>query len=214
MPQFTKNLIIKNGIYDSYTHEYFGNYLRFQRDFNGIDLMPLYNCFSNRICNNLYINVVGANDGNRKLPEFCFDSRDDHYKIYMIPIKFFQKYTIAIDSDLPIEMCCGLYGKYQNTDEKLIPLYRDTYFKTNGTIFAQPFIYDKIFNLTPEYIENSAIELATKEGDLKLFIKIPFLNTSSITILEGDYTGYNDSLLIYTDLPEGEKTADTDATKN
>jgi len=37
--------------------------------------------------------------------------------------------------------------------------------------------------------------LSQYEEDLKLFIKIPQNNESSITILEGDYAGYNDRLL-------------------
>ena len=53
----TRNFIIQNNIYDSDTHEYLGNFLRFQRDYLGIDLMPLYNCFSNRVCNNLELSI-------------------------------------------------------------------------------------------------------------------------------------------------------------
>jgi hypothetical protein len=36
----------------------------------------------------------------------------------MIPIKLFQQYTIALDASGPIEMCCGVYGEYQDTREK------------------------------------------------------------------------------------------------
>lgn len=48
--------MVRNSRYDAYTHEYLGDYLRFQRDYNKLNLMPLYNCFSNRICDDLQLN--------------------------------------------------------------------------------------------------------------------------------------------------------------
>lgn len=203
----TKNLVIKNNTYDSYTHEYLGEYLRFQRDYNNLDLMPLYNCFSNVICQHL--DFSDKEYGGLKSFKISTDL-SYKYKIYMLPVKLFKNYTIAIDCSSPIEICCGFYTKYQDTREKLkrMPMY--TYEKINNCLFGQPFIYNKLSyeklseaiskdgtaqDSTSAFINNIA-EFAQYEDELKLFIKIPIENNSTITILEGDYSGYNQGILL------------------
>ena len=188
----TKNLVIKGNTYDSYTHEYLGDYLRFQRDYNNIDLMPLYNCFSNRICSNLnYKSTTGGIE---------FNSADQRYKIYMLPIKFFKQYTIAIDCITSVEMCCGFYNSYLDDSDISLNLMADTYEKYGTLSFNNPIVYKKLLPDLPESIykntnySNKLTELMQKEESLKLFIKLPRNNTSSITILEGDYTGYNQKI--------------------
>ena len=214
---YTKNLKIKNNVYDSYTHEYLGDYLRFKRDFLNIDLMPLYNCFSNRACEKLDLtwttstniegNTATAENTNPELIEqanskldkitttFSFNSTDPRYKIYMVPVKLFEQYTIAIDSDHPIEFCCGIYGSYQNKREKFKRLAPLTYYKVSTSQFSKPFLYDKLLqeNLAQVLSNDSKMDLLQYETDLKLFIKIPASNTSTIVVLEGNYIGWNDT---------------------
>jgi hypothetical protein len=113
----------------------------------------------------------------------------------MLPVKLFKKYTIAIDSIYPVEMCCGIYGDYQDTRNKFKEIYKNTYKRVNSCQFSQPFIYDalaftddgKINTLIENLIPDDKIELAQNECDLKLFIKLPASNTSTIVVLEGDY---------------------------
>lgn len=192
----TKNLKITNNIYDSYTHEYLGEYLRFQRDYNNLNLMPLYNCFSNRACDKLdlkwtVVNQDPATHAVISRTDIIFNTNDTKYKIYMVPIKLFQEYTIAIDSKEPIEMCCGMYGLYQNTN----PLFKEipirTYQKERQAFFSQPFLYKKLLSIDNLGVDKN--ELAQNEDSLKLFIKVPYLNDSTIVILEGNYCNWNDS---------------------
>lgn len=59
----TKTLKSEGSVYDYKTHEYLGQYLRYLRDAKNINLMSMYNCFSNKICNNLNITIpFGSRD--------------------------------------------------------------------------------------------------------------------------------------------------------
>lgn len=243
---YTKKLQVTNNIYDSYTHEYLGDYLRFQRDYNDLNLMPLYNCFSNRTCNRLKIKsnylispekykeveklsifittddyvgkyiyttdyklVTAENKDDlgiiptvtqaydkikEQIGTFIFDTNDPKYKIYMMPIKLFQEYTVAIDSELPVELCCGIYGNSQDLSEKFERLPYLTYQKISFSKFASPFLYSKILNLNKLTLGNTLIEVAQNEENLKLFIKVPVNNPTTIVFLEGNYLNWNEQV--------------------
>lgn len=74
--------------YDYKTHERLGQYLRNLRDMYGLNLMPLYNCFSNQPFENHIIK------NNRIIKT----SEDNNTKIYKIPIRFNQDYTVCIEN--------------------------------------------------------------------------------------------------------------------
>ena len=175
----TKNLEIKNNFYDSYTHEYLGDYLRYVRDYKGLDLMSMYNCFSNASIENVEFSVRDSE----------FDSSSDAYTIFAIPVKYNQKYTLAIEWHGTIEMCCGYYsngnlcksnlndGSIDNDDI----VQHFTYCKQSGLRFNHPFVFDKLVNNS-----NFKNDYAC-EKDFKLFLKVPTICKSSIVVLEGDY---------------------------
>lgn len=201
IPGLTKTLVSNGAAYDCVTHEYLGDYLRFLRDYNDLNLLSLYNCFSNHICNNLNYKINGS----------VFDSQDSAYKIYSLPVKLFAEYTIAIDCPTNLELFCGFYHTYLDRSERGINLSDVTYQRVTNTSFKQPFIYDKLSlaNWTTEIVstidENKKAalfdeskvtrwDIACREQDLRLFIKVPSTCKSSIVILEGDYRNYNDNL--------------------
>ena len=171
----TKTMNISGVEYDAYTHEYLGDYLRFHRDFMNIDLMSMYNCFSNNI--NTSINI--------STDEFSFDASDKGHKIFMLPVRFGKVYTIGIDCDTTIEIVSGFHSTSEisklGKDESAIPFYKSTYQQKLGTQFKKPFIYDKLAKITP------SLNQGRLEKNLVLFLKVPISNTSSITVLEGDF---------------------------
>lgn len=203
---YTKNLQIRNNIYDSYTHEYLGDFLRFQRDYNDIDLMPLYNCFSDRACDSLDLKwpsiKIDPETNEVTKTKIIFNTNDQKYKIYMLPIKLFKSYTIAIDCETPIELCCGLYGAYQDTRDKFAAIPAKTYQKITGSKFSAPFLYTKLADYcnSDDLSYNMLTELAQNESDFKLFIKVPQNNSSTIVVLEGDYRNWNDAKVEFKDI--------------
>ena len=192
---YTKNLQIQNTTYDSYTHEYLGDYLRFQRDFANINLMPLYNCFSNRACPHLDLTfTIGSNYEVKFKTDQAFETAI--YKYYMVPVKFFKDYTIAIDSEASIEVCCCIYNEYQDKDTDFAEIPKLTYQCFGDLQFKKPVLYSKLQNLNNFLTDPTANvnDLSQQEDNLKLILKIPVNNNSSIVILEGDYTKYNDAV--------------------
>lgn len=134
----TKRLLLKTTTYDFYTHKYLGEYLRFKRDYYGFNLMPLYNCFTEALMPSLDITIRNGN--SKKIATFL--SSDKNFKIYYIPVKLFQNYTIAIDSTAGIEMCCCLFdGEYLRHGNTVRDLYNLTYKKFPRTFFNKPILY-------------------------------------------------------------------------
>lgn len=142
--------------------------------------MPLYNCFSNTLVDKLTLTGKVMNGQT-----FTFDSSDTNYKIYMLPVKMFKNYTVAVDCDSDIELCCGLYDTYQDTRQQFDTLHSDTYVKITRPIFSNPILFTGLTEIT----KTLEIALAQNEQALKLFIKIPVKTKTSITVLEGNYIG-------------------------
>lgn len=99
----TANLKIQNMIYDRYTHRYLGKYLRFLRDYNGIDLMSMYNCADGEILESkISIESIGAE----------FEPNDPNYITYQIPVSFGVDLTLSLNSLQPFDVC--LFPKVTN----------------------------------------------------------------------------------------------------
>ena len=145
--------------------------------------MPLYNCFSNTLVDKL--TLTGKVKTGQTLNSFTFDSSDTNYKIYMLPVKMFKNYTVAVDCDSDIELCCGLYDTYQDTRPQFYTLHSDTYVKITRPIFSNPILFTGLTEIN----KTLEIALAQNEQALKLFIKIPVKTKTSITVLEGNYIG-------------------------
>jgi hypothetical protein len=163
--------------------------------------------------------VLEWKDTGKITKSVMINAYDTNYKIYMLPIKLFENYTIAIDCYQGIELFCGFYNERLDTSETARDLLKKTYTKVPKTLFNQPFIYDKLNKKYWDWWDDNTLigtgtsasntmsdttrivrgEVAMRESELKLFIKVPATNTSSIVVLEGDYRNFNDSLYTVSD---------------
>ena len=175
----TTNMSITKSYYGSDIHEYLGNYLRFLRDYKHINLMSLYNCFSNR--------VIFPKRSDSYLHE-----QDKNYNYYAIPVRFGQNYTIGLDTSIPIEVYCTLWdeveidlnGSTTGEDPRLTRLKTLTSITINSCDMTRPFIYTKLKDLPQGLVVSDYIN---HFGNLKLVLRVPRSNSTSIVVLEGSY---------------------------
>ena len=184
------NFHSKHMYYDPDTHYHLGQYLRLLKNNTGLDLMPYYNCFNYSMIEG--VTLCDTTDDDSKNFKIGTDSTK---KLYAIPVKFGKTYTIAIDSDVPIQLRALIYHK----DLGLVltgignAYYTENincYYEYPSTSFDKPFIIriPDVYNQNISINSSSEKALAAQEPNLYLAIQVAATNSSSIVVLEGDYT--------------------------
>lgn len=176
----TTNYVSNVKGYDPTTHYYLGDFLRAYRAYYNIDLMPYYNCFSNEYVD--YLSLT-KKDGVVKLVE----SNNSKYKVLSVPIKFCQKYTIAIQCNSEVSILPVFIGKKGLLKEKTAELHQlahhGKYYPRMQ--FNSPIVYESPhINSVQDLIQSS---LQTYDKYLRLLIQVPANLTSSIVVIEGDF---------------------------
>lgn len=210
----TTRYVSDSDTYDSKTHTYLGQYLRTYKAVYDINLMPFYNLFSNEYAINLDI----KHDYQIKQAPFhrLINKTNTNYKYFSIPINFCQEYTIALDSLTPVSLTPIFIGKKGCLEEPTNLLWkmlnvlnsedfgihkadhdilvsRNNYYK-DETSFSKPFVFQSPCIVGARESENAASSeidqstLLAYEKYLRLIIKVPISNSSSLVVLEGNYS--------------------------
>jgi len=166
----TTNLSTNTTVYDYHTHEYLGEYLRFLRDYTGVNLMGMYNCFSYETTKNVDVEIDGVE----------FKSNDGNYTLFSFPVKFGQKYSIALTFHGEI---CAFYG-IASTDGK-VDVVSQSCIHLRGMTFEQPRELEVALSESME--QSKKEEYFKRESGLRMFVKVPKACESSIVVLEGEY---------------------------
>lgn len=169
----------RNGsmIYDAQTHKYLGDYLRFIRDETGLDLMSMYNCFSNMEASGVSISSPSGG--------FSFSSSDASYNIYVVPVRAFNDYSIALSSTQPVEAVACIYdGGVNDIFGGGMKFYNSTYVRIPYSRMHEPYLYRKLDRSSGSITS----DVYLNDDHLCLLLKIPSAVETSVAVIEGDVT--------------------------
>lgn len=186
----TKQFILNSTTYDTYTHQYLGKYLQFIKDYKGVDLMSMFNLCSGEIASGIGdIDVLGNSSqisfvvGDEQV---VFNTTDSDYKIYVIPVRYNQKYSIGINCNSVVEIVACFYDDILLTSglpaSNLEQFYKNTYEKFSHTTLTSPRLYTKLDNILSK-IDDA---FYYNKNVLKLLIKVPASCASSLVVVEGE----------------------------
>lgn len=183
----TSNIKSNSSLYDSLTHYGLGQYLRMVRDLYELDLMPYYNCFDGTVSDKIRVNKVTIDDLVKdKL--ISDNTVKDNLKVYLVPIKFNQGYTIYFNSSVPFRIKPVYYNGITVTEVKEN--------SNNGSVQStlirhcsktEPAYYSLIEGAESLVYEEASAKML--EDYLYLLVQVPSNLNSSLVVLEGDYRG-------------------------
>ena len=187
----TYNYVSRYNYYDGDTHYHLGQYLRFLKASKGLNLMPYYNCNIGKTLGDVELHPQDAVT-NVSYSEVEKTS----YKVVAVPVKFGRTYTIAIDCPTVVRMRGVFYGEhglltnpndFKGLSDALEPSYREF----QGMRFDHPVTYSIDIDKCLGVARNSTGPyIADRQKYLYLVIQLPIENSSSIVVLEGDYTNH------------------------
>lgn len=203
--------------YDPTTHFYLGQYLRMMRDVYDLDLMPFYNCYGGEYISDIDFNPNGEvfTSSSKNSPYKILSVPVKFGKTYMISIES----DFPIECICCIYGSKGylkeLTNNLNNIENVSNPSGSNTYKKFQRTQFQNPILYKTVSwhqlysqfwdsnldgNDETKYIDEDYKLINDKSYDqglgqfekyLRLLIKVPKSNKSSVVVIEGDYPVVN-----------------------
>lgn len=176
--------------YDAETHKQLGNYLRYIQHTKQLNLMPFYNCYSSFELSDTVISK-DEESGEVKVTQNTASS----FRVITVPIRFNKQYTVAIDAPTGAELACAIVtpsGVVVNpkTSTEATLNFNDSYRRYSSISFHDPVLFSYKLDATGEYSELDGLKYQYNK-DLYLLIQVAQTNTSTVVVLEGDYTNLN-----------------------
>ena len=179
--KLSTNFISNSAGYDFKTHERLGKYLRALRDLYELNLLPLYNCFSNHLISGYHI----FSD------RITYTTQDYNTKLYAVPIRFNTDYTVCMDNvgtttfapvflkyDQLLKQDNTKFGNNIDVSNQYINLHHhDNILSYANTSFKQPIKLR--FNNIPQRVKRRVWDFKETEE----FKPIPYIGNEAIYTL-------------------------------
>ena len=147
----TTNYTTNKDYYDYTLHEMLGRYLRAYRDYYKVDVMNLYNCFSNRFITSYGLPIpIKHTYGNNDLWSLSLAPYNSDYKLTAFPILWDTEYTI--------KFCCNSVGNVT---------LQAAYFSGNHPLYAAETTKDNNEDVPITYTQGISNEFTIKIGSRK-----------------------------------------------
>lgn len=192
IPKVTSTYNSNISYYDTQTHFHLGRYLRYRSALTGVNLMPFYNCYCGQTTDDLHlVKELVTIDGQIHTRVYIQPEHSSSYKVFCVPIRFNKTYTVAIDCSSEVFIGYRIHNSnigdiyYQGKD--LSTYLESQNFSKYTTDFKNPFLVK--CKLIPSDLPNDISgTLYLMENSLQMLIQVPSDNTSSVVVLEGNYT--------------------------
>lgn len=177
-PNITKNFVNKRNYYNTELHEALGDYLRWYSKYKDINLMPLYNCFSNRYIDDFSLPIVAQKVTTEVEEHYIVtgSTHDTSKQLLAFPVRLGKTYQIACDNNQQCRCQLGLYESNKLVTHDEIVENGSYKFKTTPLFLT--------FSAPSTYSVSSTAVPASLERYLYLFIELPSSNNSSVVVLE------------------------------
>ena len=175
IPGLNSSFQSDSDLYDAKTHRRLGKYLRWYRDNTGIDLMPLYNCFTGE-------DTTLVRIGNEGLTSY----REDNKTVWMIPAFLNRHYKIYINSAHPVTIC----GAFLNEFGRIKAVGRENAKYVDELIDNHPMQLSNMSYATPvDFTMFTADDyVMSYNNDFYILIQTSNDNTPSIVVFESEHT--------------------------
>ena len=214
----TTNFITNKDYYDFELHERLGRYLRAYRDYYRVDVMNLYNCFSNRFITSYSLPIPLKPDiGNNEIRSLSLPPYNSDYKLTAFPILWDTEYTIKFCSQLVGNVT--LQAVYFSGNYPLYAAETETH-EVNGYDVESPVTYTqgisneftiKIGSRKGNDTDDVVKSRLCKQNLLYLFMQFPAEITSPIIVIEQPkFTFAVNSSLLNVDDSETQQVAFSD----